>query len=608
MKRSVFSLAILLLCSSSHALEKSGTGFAISPDLVLTAFHVVENGESISVSFGDASFPATTTSFNKDLDWALLKISGMAPAVVRLGSSDSVKLGDGVYTLGFPATDLLGDGIKYSKGEIGALSGLAGSKDHFQISVPIQPGNSGGPLFTESGDVVGIVVSTLDPGAFFSMTDGALPQGVNYALKIGSVPNLPSSQIPSSKSIDVESNQRAIGAIRVQINRNRIDLQGKRPTPDKQTPSPVLPANEYDRKLQEISNRLNAILARLTEFSPDTFCQTNGVTCPILTDEDTDVAEAFLDQTKLELEYAIETAKKEILTIPDRDIKSYEYGKYPFSKKEEQLFQDLPIEKEWIAARNRLAEHYNAIAENNGVITPTSFWGLSFTKESFSNSFSNWVDMPGGQNASIGTYPLPKPFLGACAIRGIRSKMQQTPVALWCRIPTGVSNLDPFTVYMQKQNGSYVDPCSFPEEVAHGVVDLSGKRKDWKELPEYQEHLLKQVLKIFERKYSFRFSLSKESNNIATGSGWTSIIPVNGWIKDYYQTYRGDSCLYYFHCPSLDIRVRSFYSGKSSEKGTPVGTIIFIAVPNWQTILADEYHSAKMSETVEVDDSTLESL
>ena len=220
MKTFLHSLFVSLLfsCANVLALGKTGTGFAVSSNLVLTAYHVVENGESISVSFGDISFPATVSSFNKDLDWALLKISGTAPATIQIGDSDSMKLGEEVYTLGYPTTDLLGNEIKFSKGEIGSLTGLGGNKDRFQISVPIQPGNSGGPLFSKSGQVVGIIVSTIDPGLFFSVTDGALPQGINFALKISAVRDLKPT-LPPSDGIDVETNQRAIGFISVKVRR-----------------------------------------------------------------------------------------------------------------------------------------------------------------------------------------------------------------------------------------------------------------------------------------------------------------------------------------------------------------------------------------------------
>ena len=63
-----------------------------------------------------------------------------------------------------------------------ALSGLRNDASFLQISVPIQPGNSGGPLVNEDGEVVGVVVSTADAPAFILATD-SIPQNINWAVK-----------------------------------------------------------------------------------------------------------------------------------------------------------------------------------------------------------------------------------------------------------------------------------------------------------------------------------------------------------------------------------------------------------------------------------------
>ena len=67
-------------------------------------------------------------------------------------------------------------------GEINSLSGLQDDPRHWQISVPVQPGNSGGPLFDEAGNVIGMVLSKLDAITVARFT-GDLPQNVNYAVK-----------------------------------------------------------------------------------------------------------------------------------------------------------------------------------------------------------------------------------------------------------------------------------------------------------------------------------------------------------------------------------------------------------------------------------------
>jgi S1-C subfamily serine protease len=77
---------------------------------------------------------------------------------------------------------LQGFSPKLAKGEIAALSGMEDDPRYFQISVPLQPGNSGGALVDERGNVVGVVSAKLDANAAL-LTSGALPENVNYAVK-----------------------------------------------------------------------------------------------------------------------------------------------------------------------------------------------------------------------------------------------------------------------------------------------------------------------------------------------------------------------------------------------------------------------------------------
>ncbi len=93
-----------------------------------------------------------------------------------------MKLGGTVATVGFPDIGLQGFSPKLAKGEIASLSGSQDDPRYFQISVPVQPGNSGGALVDEHGNVVGIVSAKLNARAALDAT-GALPENVNYAVK-----------------------------------------------------------------------------------------------------------------------------------------------------------------------------------------------------------------------------------------------------------------------------------------------------------------------------------------------------------------------------------------------------------------------------------------
>jgi len=119
-------------------------------------------------------------------DLALLKADGrFAPLPIL--PSKSVQLGSTVATIGFPDPGLQGFAPKLAKGEIASLSGAGDDARYFQISVPVQPGNSGGALVDEKGNVVGIVsAKVLAHGHQCVGTlaaSGALPENVNYAIK-----------------------------------------------------------------------------------------------------------------------------------------------------------------------------------------------------------------------------------------------------------------------------------------------------------------------------------------------------------------------------------------------------------------------------------------
>ena len=118
-------------------------------------------------------------------------------APLPITSSRAVKLGGTVVAVGFPNIGLQGFALKLAKGEIASLSGAGDDARYFQISVPVQPGNSGGALVDERGNVIGIVSAKLDASVALAAS-GALPENVNYAVKssyllsfLESVPEVP---------------------------------------------------------------------------------------------------------------------------------------------------------------------------------------------------------------------------------------------------------------------------------------------------------------------------------------------------------------------------------------------------------------------------------
>lgn len=162
----------------------SGSGFFISETgLIATNYHVVEDGSEIFVELQEngksVQYPAEVVASDPSNDLAIIKIN---KAGFQTGqkipyslTSQSLDVGTSVFTLGYPHLDVMGREVKYNKGEISSKTGVKGDVTRYQISVPIQPGNSGGPLFDEKGNLVGIVCAKL------SSEYGA--ENVNYAIK-----------------------------------------------------------------------------------------------------------------------------------------------------------------------------------------------------------------------------------------------------------------------------------------------------------------------------------------------------------------------------------------------------------------------------------------
>lgn len=161
----------------------TGTGFVVGPDQVLTNHHVIEGCRRIFVRSADGrTLPvprAPASDARRDL--ALVRVPGN-PGPVLAFRANPVRRGESVVTYGFPLAGLLSSGPTLTTGEVSALSGLADNQTQFQISAPVQQGNSGGPLLDRQGNVIGVIVSKLNAARIAQRT-GDIPQNVNFAVK-----------------------------------------------------------------------------------------------------------------------------------------------------------------------------------------------------------------------------------------------------------------------------------------------------------------------------------------------------------------------------------------------------------------------------------------
>ena len=176
------------LATINPEITSSGTGFAINNQgYILTNNHVIENAKSITVKGINADFKTAYSAEivirDKNNDLAILRIKddrinnfSKPPFGFRTTLSD---VGETVYALGYPLRATMGDEIKLTNGIVSSKSGFQGDITNYQISVPVQPGNSGGPLLDSKGNVIA-VISAKHTGA----------ENASYAVKISYLLNM----------------------------------------------------------------------------------------------------------------------------------------------------------------------------------------------------------------------------------------------------------------------------------------------------------------------------------------------------------------------------------------------------------------------------------
>ena len=163
-------------------LQYGATGFMLTPDgYVVTNFHVVSGADSIHLqnSIGD-SFKASVIHVDPEKDLAILHISDstfVAPTRIPYTFHKREKdLGEAIYTIGYPR-----DEVVYGEGYLSSATGYSGDTTAYQISVPVNPGNSGGPLLDQHGHIIGIISGKQKgiDGAAFAIKTSALIESLN---------------------------------------------------------------------------------------------------------------------------------------------------------------------------------------------------------------------------------------------------------------------------------------------------------------------------------------------------------------------------------------------------------------------------------------------
>lgn len=190
---------------SIEQCKATGSGVLVSDNIIITNYHVVEDAQKveaiININGIPETFGARVLCSDKTNDLAIVcvkddKFKSMGEAPFHI-SPNAIDVGTSVFAMGFPLTNFLGDEVKITDGIISSKSGYEGDIVTYQISVPIQPGNSGGPLFDKNGNLVGITSAGIDK---------SVAENVGYAIKTPYVMNIIDSapisiRIPQGKEL-----------------------------------------------------------------------------------------------------------------------------------------------------------------------------------------------------------------------------------------------------------------------------------------------------------------------------------------------------------------------------------------------------------------------
>ena len=191
---------------ATQMVNITGTGFIISnAGHIVTNNHVIKDcvGTIAGNFVGESAAPLRIVSADESNDLALLQTHGNFTQVAVL-RSNGVHSGDSVVAIGFPFHGLLTSDLTVTSGIVNSLSGILNDSRFMQISAPVQPGNSGGPLLDMSGHVVGVVAEKLDALKVAKAT-GSIPENINFAIKAGVLRDFLDNNVVSYRTADSTS-------------------------------------------------------------------------------------------------------------------------------------------------------------------------------------------------------------------------------------------------------------------------------------------------------------------------------------------------------------------------------------------------------------------
>jgi len=204
-----------------HGREGSSTGWFVTPSNIVTCAHCAESwSKNWFVNEKGRKVPLEIVARDAESDIALLAVADPSDANASFlpVAPRPPRLGEQVWTLGYPLTTHFDETVKYGEGAVTARNGRRGSKTQFTVSAPIRPGASGGPVFNSSGCVCGIMAATFNSQALLK-ANGLISPESNWAvrgeliyafLKENGVPMVSEPLLPSVRPDAVEEAAKAV--------------------------------------------------------------------------------------------------------------------------------------------------------------------------------------------------------------------------------------------------------------------------------------------------------------------------------------------------------------------------------------------------------------
>lgn len=127
----------------------------------MTNNHVVEGCKKIELIRTGFKSDAEVVSLDAQNDLAILRSEKSNIKSLGFRPNNKVRIGENIIVLGYPLGDLLGSSIKLTSGNISSMTGLINDSTTMQLTAPVQPGNSGGPLLDNRGQIIGVIFAKL---------------------------------------------------------------------------------------------------------------------------------------------------------------------------------------------------------------------------------------------------------------------------------------------------------------------------------------------------------------------------------------------------------------------------------------------------------------